>query len=311
MAERAAAGHEIADSKSMAFKKLLCPIDFSPGSQQALTVATRIARKTGAELVIAHAWYLPARAFAGEYPVPDHMIHEMIDEAGRTLDDARKLVAELGLPRVTSRLLRGVPWDQIAQAAHTDSAIDAIVMGTHGRSGIARVFLGSVTEQVIRHAPCSVLAIREQGATLPFRNLLCPIDFSDDSPHAIERAAELAAQGATGINLLHVIEPELTYSGLSMAEDRLAALEQSATRELADVASDLAKRVTVPVTTTLDIGQPGARILAALDADPTIDLVIMGSHGRTGIKRVLLGSVSEKVLRHAACPVLIERPRTT
>lgn len=294
----------------MAFKKLLCPIDFSPGSQQALTVATDIARETGAELVIVHAWYLPARAFAGEYPIPEHMIQKMLDEAGRALDDATRRVAELGLPRVSSRLLRGVPWDQITQAARDDSAIDAIVMGTHGRSGVARVFLGSMTEQVIRHAPCSVLAIREQGATLPFRNILCPIDFSDDSLASIERAAELAAQGATGIKLLHVIEPVLTYSELSMGENHLAAFGHKVTRELAGWASDLASKVTVPVTTAMEVGRPGARILATLDADPTIDLVIMGSHGRTGIKRVLLGSVAEKVLRHAACPVLIERPRT-
>jgi nucleotide-binding universal stress UspA family protein len=275
-----------------------------------LAVATGLARKTGAELVIAHAWFLPARAFAGEYPIPDHMIQQTVDEAERALDDAARSVEALGLPRVTSRLLRGVPWDQIVQAARADSAIDAIVMGTHGRSGVARVFLGSVTEQVIRHAPCSVLAIREQGATLPFRNILCPIDFSDDSPHVIEGAAELAGPETTGIKLLHVIEPALTYSGLSMSEERLAALDHRATHELAVWASDLADKMSAPVMTTVDIGRPGARILAALDADPSVDLVVMGSHGRTGIRRVLLGSVAEKVLRHAVCPVLIARPRT-
>jgi nucleotide-binding universal stress UspA family protein len=293
----------------MAFKKLLCPIDFSPGSQQALTVAARIARETGAELVLAHAWYLPARAFAGDCPIPDHMIQQLLDEAARPLDDATKRVGDLGVPRVTSRLLRGVPWDQITQAARADSAIDAIVMGTHGRSGVARVLLGSVTEQVIRHAPCSVLAIREQGTTLPFSNILCPIDFSDDSRHAIERAAELAGPGTTSIKLLHVIEPAVTLRDLSLGENQLAALDHKATQELAGWASKLAKMVSVPVTTAIDIGRPGARILAALDADPSIDLVIMGTHGRTGIKRVLLGSVAEKVLRHATCPVLIERPR--
>jgi nucleotide-binding universal stress UspA family protein len=293
----------------MAFKKLLCPIDFSSGSQQALTLAVRIAHETGAELVLAHAWHMPARAFAGDYPIPDHMLHQMLDEAGGALDDARKRVIELGVERVTARLLRGVPWDQIAQAARADSAIDTIVMGTHGRSGLARVFLGSVTEQVIRHAACSVLAVREQGATLPFRNILCPVDFSDDSRHAVDRAAELASHGAAGIKLLHVIEPALSYSELSMGENHLSALDHRASHELEGWASQLSKKVSVPVRTAIDIGRPGARILAALDADPTIDLAIMGSHGRTGLKRVLLGSVAEKVLRHAPCPVLLERPR--
>jgi len=117
---REAAGYEIAEIESMAFKKLLCPIDFSLGSQQALSVATRIARETGAELVIAHAWYLPAQASHGEYPLPDHMIQRMLDEAQRVMDDTTKRIVELGLPRVTSRLLRGVPWDQITRAAQAD-----------------------------------------------------------------------------------------------------------------------------------------------------------------------------------------------
>jgi nucleotide-binding universal stress UspA family protein len=293
----------------MAFKKLLCPIDFSAGSQQALAVATRIARDTDAELVIAHAWHLPARLF-GEAPLPDHLIQQMQAEAGQVLDDAAKRVAELGPLRVSSRLLQGVPWEQITEAAHTDPAIATIVMGTHGRSGIARVLLGSVTEQVIRHAACSVLAIREQGGALPFRNILCPIDFSDDSRRAIERAAEFARSGATGIKLLHVIEPAISYRELSMGANWLEVRDHKATHELAGWASDLEKKVSVPVTTAIEVGRPGWRILAAVDADPSIDLVIMGSHGRTGIKRVLLGSVAEKVLRHATRPVLIARPRT-
>jgi nucleotide-binding universal stress UspA family protein len=294
---------------AMAFKKLLCPIDFSAGSQRALTVATRLARDTGADLVIAHAWYVPPRAF--DHPIPDRMLRETTEEAERALDAATRGVAELGVQRVTSRLLYGTPWDQIVQAARADPAVDGIVMGTHGRSGLARVFLGSVTEQVIRHSPCSVLAIREQGATLPFRNILCPIDFSDDSRHAIERAAALVGRGATGIKLLHVIEPGIGYGGLPMADNRVAELEPRVKDEISRWAADLGEEASVPVTTTTDIGRPGARILAALDADPTIDLVIMGSHGRTGIERVLLGSVAEKVLRHAACPVLIARSRAS
>jgi nucleotide-binding universal stress UspA family protein len=182
-------------------------------------------------------------------------------------------------------------------------------MGTHGRSGLARVLLGSVTEQVIRHAPCSVLAMREPGGVQPFRKVLCPIDFSDDSSHALERAAEITAPGGAGITLLHVLEPASTFSNLPMAENSLRAMDRLATQELARLASNLEKKISGPVNMQIRIGRPGVETLAVLDADPTFDLVVMGSHGRTGIKRVLLGSVAEKVLRHAACPVLVVRPR--
>jgi nucleotide-binding universal stress UspA family protein len=293
----------------MAFRKILCPTDFSAEAQQAMAVAARIARETSAELEIAHVWDLPPRAFSSEYGVPDELIKEVVDDAGRALDAATRDVAALGVLRVTSRLLRGVPWDQIVQAARADAAIDVIIMSTHGRTGLSRVFLGSVTEQVIRHAPCCVLGIRQQGARLPFRNILCPIDFSEDSRHAVLRAADLV--GSDGrIKLLHVIEPAITASGVSIGVNQRVETDRRVTQELASWASDLAQKASLPVTTAVEIGRPGARILATLDADPTIDLVIMGSHGRTGIQRILLGSVAEKVLRHAACPVLIERSTT-
>lgn len=293
----------------MPFRKLLCPTDFSPGSQHALQVAVRMAREADAELVLVHAWYLPAGTFGADYPIPADLFQEIVNDEQRGLAAATGDATRLGAPRVTSRLLHGVPWDQIVQATRDDPAIDLIVMGTHGRSGVARVLLGSVAEQVIRHAPCSVLAARAPGGLQPFRKVLCPIDFSDDSRRALERAAELAAPGGAGITLLHVIEPAITFSNLPMADNNLQSVDRRATHELARWASELESKVSVPVTAEIRIGRPGVQTLGVLDADPTFDLVVMGSHGRTGIRRVLLGSVAEQVLRHAACPVLVVRAR--
>lgn len=293
----------------MSFKKLLCPIDFSPGSQHALRVAARMTRELDAELVLVHAWHVPSRPFAEENPIPEEMVQQLVDDEQRRLLAAVGDATELGAPRATSRLLHGVPWDQITQAVRDDPAVDLIVMGTHGRTGLARVFLGSVTEQVIRHSPCSVLATRGSGGLAAFRNVLCPIDFSEDSSQVLERAAELATQGGARITLLHVIEPAGTFSGLRLPETRLAEMDRPATLELTRCATALANKVTVPVKSEIRLGSPAAQTLAMLDADPSFDLVIMGSRGRTGIKRILVGSVAEKVLRHAACPVLIVRAR--
>ena len=86
-------------------------------------------------------------------------------------------------------------------------------------------------------------------------------------------------------------------------------LDQYAAEHLAQWAARLAGRTKAPVTTLSRVGNPGAEILAALDEDPAFDLVVAGSHSRLGLERMLLGSVAEKVVRHARCPVLVARKR--
>jgi nucleotide-binding universal stress UspA family protein len=216
----------------------------------------------------------------------------------------------LGARRVTSRALTGVPWEQIVEILRGDAAFDLAVMGTHGRTGLARILLGSVTEKVIRHAPCSVFAVRPRGDAIAFGHVLCPVDLSAGSRHAIERAAELAAPSGAGITLLHVVELPISYSGEPFTADVVNGLENKAKQGLAGLAAELSSRVSVPVTTELRFGSPWAQTLAVLDRDPTFDLVVLGSHGRTGLHRALIGSVAEQVTRHAACPVFVARART-
>lgn len=86
-------------------------------------------------------------------------------------------------------------------------------------------------------------------------------------------------------------------------------MTKTASHSIEEVAAEIRTKVRVPVTTSVQIGAPGARVLDVLDADPTFDLVVVGSHGRTGLRRVLLGSVAEKLIRHAPCPVLVARSR--
>ena len=143
----------------MSFAKILCPVDFSPGSQHAMKVAARLAG-TSAELVIAHAWYLPPLAFAGELPLPPSTIQDMVDDEHRGLEAAAAEASKLGAPRVSSIFLSGAAGDRIVSTLRDDPAFELVVMGTHGRTGLKRILLGSVAEYVVRHAPCSVLVAR-------------------------------------------------------------------------------------------------------------------------------------------------------
>ena len=293
----------------MTFTKILCPIDFSPGSQQAMRVASGLANQANAELVLVHAWYLPALAYAGEYTVSPAVIEQVTDDAQRGLDDATREVTALGVKRVRAELISGVPWQAIVETLEQDRAFDLVVIGTHGRTGLSRILLGSVAQEVVRHAPCSVLAVHPGNESASFSHVLCPVDFSASSQLAVELAAQLARRGGAGITLAHVLEIPVAYSGEPFIPDFTRDLDKTSAKLLEDWAERLRSKIDVPVVTKTRIGSPGAQTLAILDEDPSFDLVVMGSHGRTGIRRVLLGSVAEKVVRHAKCPVLVARKR--
>jgi nucleotide-binding universal stress UspA family protein len=287
----------------MAFHTILCPVDFSPGSQQAMRTAVRIAREREAELVLAHSWYLPPMTFAGEATYPAEVVQQLGDEAQRGLETAVGEAAKLGARRITSRLLSGLPSQQIVELARREPEIDLIVIGTHGRSGLARVLLGSVGELVVRHAPCPVLTVRPETEAAPFRHVLCPIDLSRPAREALDHAAELVQPGGAGITLLHVLD--LPASTRTRAPDFHRDLDARSAALLDGWTIELRARTTVPVTQLTRAGSPGAQILALLDDDRSFDLVVMGSHGHTGIARMVLGSVAEKVARHARCPALV------
>ena len=290
----------------MSATKILCPIDFSAGSQQAMRTAIRLANDADAELVLAHAWYLPTTAYSDMYQLSPEIIQQMTAEAERNLDDMTREATKLGAKRMASKLLSGNPWQMIVEVLEQDRAFDLVVMSSHGRTGIPRILLGSVAQNVVRHAPCSVMVVPPGNEPKPFSHVLCPIDFSESSRHAIDLAA---AHARSGITLLHVIEIPVAFSGELPIPEFAQGLDKVAAKLLEDWALDLRSKVKVPVVTRTRIGSPGTQTLAALDDASTFDLVIMGSHGRTGIRRVLLGSVAEKVVRHAPCPVLVVRER--
>jgi len=291
----------------MAFRKVLCPIDFSTGSEQAMRVAARLANEHAAELVLVHVWHLPPVAFAGEYMYPADIVQQLGDDAQGALETATAEATKLGIARVTSTLLTGVPWQEIVEAAQRDAGATLVVIGTHGRTGLARVLLGSVAEMVVRHAPCPVLTVRPNNEPAPFNHVLCPIDFSRSSRDAMNLAAELARPGGAGITLLHVLELPVPFAGELRAPDLQRDLDARSAALLDQWATELRAQATVPVAQRVRIGHPGAQTLAVLDDDRAFDLVVMGSHGRTGIARMVLGSVAEKLVRHARCPVLVAR----
>jgi universal stress protein A len=149
----------------MAFQKILCPIDFSEPSRLALHHAAQLARESAAELVVAHAWQSPMHPEYSEGILHNELLAPRLEEQQAALAAAKREVEALGPTRVATKLLYGVPWDAIARETREDPGYDLVVIGTHGRTGIRHVLLGSVAERVARHASCPVLLVRAKEPT--------------------------------------------------------------------------------------------------------------------------------------------------
>jgi nucleotide-binding universal stress UspA family protein len=284
--------------------KILCPTDFSPGAQQAMRMAVHIATRTGGELVIVHVFHVPSIAFANPQLALSSMIQDARKHARLDLDAAvAEASAQLERP-ATALMRQGIPWAEIVSLL-AEQPFELCVIGTQGRTGLARVLLGSVAEKVVRHAPCSVLVVRPDNDMKTFRHVLVPTDFSTSAEQALDLAESLVSPDSR-ITLLHMLEVAGPYPG-ELSDADLADLDSRAAVALRDLATS---RGDARIATVARVGWPGVQILAALDEDRSIDLVAMGSHGRTGIKRALIGSVAEKTVRYAHCPVVVARSST-
>jgi nucleotide-binding universal stress UspA family protein len=186
---------------------------------------------------------------------------------------------------------------------------DLIVLGTHGRSGFERLLLGSVTEKVVRTARCPVITVPPPSvatSTLPFKRVLCGIDFSEPSMTALRFALSLAKESNSTLTLLHVIEfPQegqlLETLPFDMGRYR-AAVQMDATRRLVELITDDVRTWCQPAT-KLVYGKPYEQILATA-SDMHTDLIVLGVHGRNALDVMVFGSTTNQVIRRSTCPVL-------
>lgn len=149
----------------MAFKKVLCAVDFSDSSREAMRRAADLVKATAGSLTLFHVVHVPVVGYANGasmMPAPGvELTHELGAEAEKSLADWKKRAEEMGARSVSTQVVAGVPWHMIVEALEGDRTYDLVVIGTHGRTGLGRVLLGSVAETVVRHAPCPVLVVRQ------------------------------------------------------------------------------------------------------------------------------------------------------
>ncbi len=304
-----------------AITRILVPTDFSTTSDEALAYARRLAELFDASLHLVHAFEDPftAAAFAAELytPLPIFMRDQGVLDAEARLDE-RLPAEDRRRYRGTAEVITGSAARAIVGYAGTVGA-DLLVMGTHGRGGMAHLLLGSVAEQVVRTCPCPVLTIRTAAAG-PVQRILVPTDFSETADAALADAYLLADRLGASVRLLHVLDDPFLAEGLA-AEAYIAEAPTMRTALLEDAKGRLAHRAAqhrragagagrngVPVSTEVLFGN-GARTIAEYAAQRNTDLIVMGTHGRSGLAHLLIGSVAERLIRTAPCPVLTVRQR--
>ncbi|MFC4542908.1 universal stress protein [Halosolutus amylolyticus] len=271
------------------FDRILVPTDGSGPANAALEYAGEIA---AAEDVTVHVL---------------HVIDPDADPADveTPLESSRKWAGDAGAP-VIDEIHTGEPRDAILEYAATRD-VDAIVMGTRGRSGVGRLLLGSVTEGVVRDAEVPVLVVRgaaEVERQYPFETIVVPIDGSDHADAAIERALSIARHHDATVHLLSVVD--VTPAGIDERTDlRLDRLENAAERIIDDGVAT-AESAGIDPETAIRYGSTD-RTIRNYVTEQDATLLVMGTHGRSGIDRLLIGSVTERVLRTATVPVLTVR----
>ncbi len=295
----------------VAVRTVLGATDFSPASEGAIRWAHAIAQRFQAELVLFHALSLDPTPLAGVAALAPDLASRLSAEARRAAE-ARMQDLQRRFPAARTVIEHTSAREGILRAAQAYRA-DLVCVGTHGRTGLPGLLYGSVAQHVVVHSPVPVLTVRPGDRPARVRCVLAPTDFSPASDLALPWAELLARTFEARLVLLHVLE--FTYEALlELAEEgSLEPVGEVIARRLEDRArADLAARAErlAPCETLLRTGLGAGtcrlRIVEAIQ-EVEADLVVMGTHGRSGVDRLRFGSVAEYVVRTSPVPVLTVR----
>jgi nucleotide-binding universal stress UspA family protein len=308
------------------YRSIVVPLDGSERAEHALPMALSIARRHGAALHVVRV-YVPVAGAEGEYAVryDEALDRELMRRAGEYLQDVVARLARVGGIRATSALREGPVADTIAHHAGTVGA-DLLVMTTQGRGPLGRFWLGSVSDELARQAGVPILFVRPQktapnfGVEPSIRRVLIPLDGSALAESILEPVLALWDSGRTEYTLLQIVQPtaELDYgpaggsiTGFQESLDRLRALEQQELKRAHEYLEPLAARLRARLFAVHTRAAAGERPANGILDDATLhgaDLIALATRGRGGLKRLVLGSTADKVLRGADTPVLTYRP---
>ncbi len=295
------------------FKRILVPVDFSDGSINAFKLAGFFAKDRDASIILAHIISEPQLTdpvYSSEYFSPSTVADLKSDlEDKISADYISEIEKEIDIKIV---IRRGYPPSEIVSLIDDEGA-DLIIMGTHGRKGLTHLLLGSVTEKIIRNSRIPVVTLKTDNIisseSLSIKKILVPYDFSELSEKSFELAERIASFYDAEIDLVYVNQP-ITYYPYYLSEN------YSEENVLERIDKEIKGKLDSVVKTSSDNkcrkktfvvrGEPYEAILGLAD-EMASNLIIMGTHGRSGIAHVVIGSVAERVIRASHIPVITIR----
>jgi nucleotide-binding universal stress UspA family protein len=293
------------------FDRILVPVDFSEQSRSAFGHGALFARTFGGEIALCHVV---------EHVVQSHPPFWLGEpELARELDQQALLNAERSLAKllpslpvgpgisVTPRVLSGLlPTALVEYAEHWGAGL--MVVSTHGRTGLSRWLMGSVSERLLRASPCPVLVARGgSGQVLPtIKRVLVAVDLSDLSRRALQVAAQVAAKFGGELDVSYVWAAPYYEENARTGPGLFERIREHARAELDDFVAQSGLDAGLSIQRTIVSGTPGAKIIDRA-REYGADLLVLGTHGHGGFQRMMLGSVAEAAVRYAPCATLVVR----
>jgi nucleotide-binding universal stress UspA family protein len=297
----------------MQINKVIVGIDFSPYSEVARQRALALAANTGAAVVLLHAFEDSDYEGQASWMLASRSFDQLVRRSRRLAQDQVESLAEpfeaAGI-HVESEVSDLGPDKALIEAAERHNA-DLVVVGTHGHTGFKRLTMARIAQRVVRNSPCSVLVARTSAAAVPpMARVLVPTDFSDSANDALRLACSLVADDGQ-IDVLHCWRAYFFPTGYHGMDEEAVSIEPEMGESIRKQGAELIRPHESPRKRLQFVERfvgPDHGIAEALEGQG-YDMVIMGSHGRHGVKRFLLGSTAEATVRHANCSVLVVRRR--
>jgi nucleotide-binding universal stress UspA family protein len=294
------------------FTRILVPLDGSVLAETILPEVVELAALHRAELILLRV------ALAHTLPGADQAQAQVraVEEAEAYLGSIARRLAEQGV-RASTVVRYGRAAAELLDHLRAGGA-DCIAMATHGRTGIRRWVLGSVAETVLRSAPVPVLLLQAKApvagpapsaAAAPppsLQHILCPVDFSKNAADAMQYAGALAQRFGAALTILHAVYDPLDITCSHIPHPPMEQLREELVHQAEHALQGVVRRTlgSLPRVAAIVVAGPPFRQIVQYAREHAVDLIVMGTQGRSGLDHLIMGSTAERVERHAPCPVI-------
>lgn len=282
------------------YKNIIVAFDGSEYSRAALIESSNLIKRHGGKIIMVHAVYFDEEEFT---TAPEQRERRFKLGKEACYQTKESISSEFGI-QIESLICEGEPPDVIVDIAREKKA-DLISMGTHGRRGIKRLIMGSVTSKVIVNAPCDVMVVKRPctECTGEYKSILVPFDGSEFSKKALEHACQLSKIDKAEIKVLYVIPRYEEMIEFFKTESIKKSLAQEA-EKIINEAKKLASYHGLTADERIQEGHVGEKIIETANKLKN-DLIVMAAHGWKGVSKAIMGSTTERVIMNTPCPVLV------